>query len=170
MALGGFSMKSNVEIAKELGYMKFSPQTLIDLRHIHKYPNNKVVVICTGAQGEKNASLMRIANGEHNDIRLIPGDTVVFSSSVIPGNERSVQHLTDKLYRDGAEVINYKMLDIHAGGHAKQGSRRARITGIIVLVHNHQERGRLAPGPDGPPARHAGRARGVRGRGQIRLA
>ncbi|OGH80730.1 MAG: hypothetical protein A3I29_03535 [Candidatus Magasanikbacteria bacterium RIFCSPLOWO2_02_FULL_44_11] len=119
VALGGFSMKSNVEIAKELGYMKFSPKTLVDLRTINKYPENKVVIICTGAQGEKNASLMRIANGEHRDVTLIPGDTVVFSSSVIPGNERTVQRLKDTLFRKGAEVLHYQMMDVHAGGHAK---------------------------------------------------
>lgn len=119
VALGGFSMKSNVEIAKELGYMKFSPKTLVDLRTINKYPPNKVVIICTGAQGEKNASLMRIANGEHRDVTLMQGDTVVFSSSVIPGNERTVQRLKDTLFRKGAEVIHYQMMDVHAGGHAK---------------------------------------------------
>ncbi|MFA7654123.1 MAG: ribonuclease J [Candidatus Magasanikbacteria bacterium] len=119
VALSGFSMKSNVAIAKELGYIKFSPKTLIDIRHIDNYPANKVVVLCTGAQGEKNASLMRIANGEHREVRLIPGDTVVFSSSVIPGNERTVQRLKDTLFRKGAEVIHYQMMDVHAGGHAK---------------------------------------------------
>lgn len=119
VALDGFSMKSNIEIAKELGYMKFNPKTLIDLRRISDYPDNKVVVMCTGAQGEKNASLMRIANGEHRTIRLVPGDTVVFSSSVIPGNERTVQRLKDTLFRKGAEVIHYQMMDVHAGGHAK---------------------------------------------------
>ncbi len=119
VALGGFSMKSNVEIAKELGYMKFSPKTLIDIRQAEKYPPEKVVIICTGAQGEKNATLMRIANGEHRDITLVPGDTVVFSSSVIPGNERTVQRLKDTLYRKGAEVVHYEMMDVHAGGHAK---------------------------------------------------
>jgi ribonuclease J len=119
VALSGFSMKGNVEIAKELGYMKFSPKTLIDIRNIDKYPPNKVVILCTGAQGEKNASLMRIANGEHRDIKLLPGDTVVFSSSVIPGNERTVQRLQDTLYRKGAQVIHSQMMDVHAGGHAK---------------------------------------------------
>jgi len=119
VALGGFSMKSNVEIAKELGYMKFNPKILIDMRQVEKYPHNKVVIICTGAQGEKNATLMRIATGEHRDIRLVQGDTVVFSSSVVPGNERTVQRLKDTLYRKGAEVIHHDMLDVHAGGHAK---------------------------------------------------
>lgn len=119
VALDGFSMKSNIEIAKELGYMKFNPKTLIDLKRINDYPDNKVVIMCTGAQGEKNASLMRIASGEHRSIRLVPGDTVLFSSSVIPGNERTVQRLKDTLFRKGAEVIHYQMMDVHAGGHAK---------------------------------------------------
>jgi ribonuclease J len=119
VALGGFSMKSNVEIAKELGYMKFNPKTLIDIRQAEKYPPEKVVIICTGAQGEKNATLMRIATGEHREIHLTPGDTVIFSSSVIPGNERTVQRLKDTLFRRGAEVIHYEMMDVHAGGHAK---------------------------------------------------
>lgn len=119
VALGGFSMRSNVEIAKVLGYMKFSPKILIDIRQIEKYPPDKVVIVCTGAQGEKNATLMRIATGEHRDVKLIPGDTVIFSSSVIPGNERTVQRLKDTLYRKGAEVVHYEMMDVHAGGHAK---------------------------------------------------
>jgi ribonuclease J len=119
VALDGFSMKSNIAIAKELGYMKFNPKTLIELHKIQDYPDDKVVVMCTGAQGEKNASLMRIANGEHRLIKLVPGDTVVFSSSVIPGNERTVQRLKDTLFRKGAEVIHYQMMDVHAGGHAK---------------------------------------------------
>jgi ribonuclease J len=112
-------MKSNVEIAKELGYMKFNPRTFVDLARVRDYPDNKVIIICTGAQGEKNASLMRIANGEHRIVTLVSGDTVVFSSSVIPGNERTVQRLKDTLFRKGANVIHYQMMDVHAGGHAK---------------------------------------------------
>ncbi|KKP59437.1 MAG: RNA-metabolising metallo-beta-lactamase [Candidatus Magasanikbacteria bacterium GW2011_GWC2_34_16] len=127
VALSGFSMKSNVAIAKELGYMKFSPKTLIDIRQIDRYPANKVVIVCTGAQGEKNASLMRIANGEHREVQLVPGDTVVFSSSVIPGNERTVQRLKDTLFRKGADVIHYQMMDVHAGGHAKMDDVKLMI-------------------------------------------
>ncbi len=119
VALDGYSMKNNVEIAKALGYMKFSPKTLIDLRRAHDYPDNKVVIVCTGAQGEKNASLMRIASGEHRLVKLVSGDTVIFSSSVVPGNERTVQRLKDTLFRKGADVIHYQMMDVHAGGHAK---------------------------------------------------
>jgi ribonuclease J len=127
VAVDGFSMKSNIEIAKELGYMKFNPKTIIDLRHIDNYPLNKIVIVCTGAQGEKNASLMRIASGEHRSVKLIPGDTVVFSSSVIPGNERTVQRLKDTLFRKGAEVIHYQMMDVHAGGHAKEDDVKLMI-------------------------------------------
>jgi len=119
IAIDGFSMKTNVEIAKALGYIKVKPGTLIDINQVDDYPLDKVIVMCTGAQGEERAALMRIANGDHRSVKLVPGDTVVFSSSVIPGNERTVQRLKDTLYRKGAEVIHYQMMDVHAGGHAK---------------------------------------------------
>lgn len=116
----GRSMRQNVAIATELGYMKYGPKTIIPVEEAGNYPKEDLLILATGAQGEDNAVLMRIVNKRHKYLRIEPGDTVVFSSSVIPGNERSVQALTDKLYRDGADVINYRMLDIHAGGHAKQ--------------------------------------------------
>ncbi|MBT6691577.1 ribonuclease J [Candidatus Parcubacteria bacterium] len=116
----GFSMKRNVELAQQLGYMKVKKDTIIPTKDMKNYPDNKIIILCTGAQGEGRAVLMRIANREHRSIRIEKGDTVVFSSSVIPGNERSVQRLKDSLYREGADVVHYKMMDIHAGGHAKQ--------------------------------------------------
>ncbi|MFA6511686.1 MAG: ribonuclease J [Patescibacteria group bacterium] len=116
----GYSMKTNIEIAKELGYIKAKKDTLIDVKAMKNYPANRITIICTGAQGEGRAVLMRIANREHKFIKIEKGDTVIFSSSVVPGNERSVQRLTDSLYREGAEVINYRLMDIHAGGHALQ--------------------------------------------------
>lgn len=116
----GRSMKINVEIARELGYIKIPKGTVISIQEMKKYPSNKIMILATGAQGEDRAVLMRIANREHRFIEAEHGDTFVFSSSVIPGNERTVQRLTDKLYREGIEVINYRMMDIHAGGHAKQ--------------------------------------------------
>lgn len=120
VAIEGFSMRSNVMIAQQLGYMDIQKGTLIETKDIHKYPREKTAVVCTGAQGEERAVLMRIANHEHPIISIEPGDTIVFSSSVIPGNERSVQRVKDTLYREGAEVIHYKMMDVHAGGHAQQ--------------------------------------------------
>jgi ribonuclease J len=77
-------------------------------------------VVCTGAQGEKNAALMRIASREHRFLSINAGDTVIFSSSVIPGNERTVQSLKDTLVRQGAKIVHNVMMDVHAGGHAKQ--------------------------------------------------
>lgn len=120
VAIEGYSMKTNVEIAKELGYIKCSQSTLIKPEQMDGYPDEKIVLICTGAQGEKNAALNRIANNEHRSIKVRKTDTVIFSSSIIPGNEASVQRLMDTLYRKGCKVINYKMMDVHAGGHAKK--------------------------------------------------
>ncbi len=120
VAIDGYSMKTNIEIAKELGFIKCNQSTLITPEQMDNYPDNKVILICTGAQGEKRAALNRIANNEHRSVKIRKTDTVIFSSSVIPGNESSVQRLMDTLYRKGAEVINYKMMDVHAGGHAMQ--------------------------------------------------
>ncbi|MBP8617887.1 MAG: ribonuclease J [Candidatus Pacebacteria bacterium] len=116
----GRSMNDNIEIAKQIGYMKFNPQTIIQENEIRHMPDSKTIVLGTGAQGENNAFLMRVVNNEHRTIHLKPGDTVIFSSSVIPGNERSIQNLKDQIARQGGRVIHYEMLDVHAGGHAKQ--------------------------------------------------
>lgn len=118
VTLSGYSMKSNVEIAKRLGFIKSNPETIIPVEELHKYRDNKVLILSTGAQGESNASLMKIINGEHRHIRVKPGDTVVFSASVIPGNERSVQSLKDNLARQGAIIYTSDIIDIHASGHA----------------------------------------------------
>ncbi len=118
--LQGRSMNNNVEVAHQIGYLKFNPKIIVEDRDLNKLADNKILIIGTGAQGEKNAFLKRVVNGEHRSVSLKFGDTVLFSSSVIPGNERSIQNLMDMVVRQGAKVIHYKMLDIHAGGHAKQ--------------------------------------------------
>lgn len=115
----GYSMKTNVEICRELGYLKSKPKTFVSSAEAAKLPDNKVIIMCTGAQGEGNAALMRIAGKEHKYFKIQPGDTVVFSSSVVPGNERTVQRLKDTLVKEGANIIHYTMMDVHAGGHAK---------------------------------------------------
>ncbi len=120
VAILGFSMSSNVAIAQQLGYINIQKGTLIEARDIHKHPREKVAIICTGAQAQEGSALIRIANHEHPVVTLEPGDTIVFSSSVIPGNERTVQRLKDTLYREGANVVHYQMMDVHAGGHARQ--------------------------------------------------
>lgn len=120
VALDGYSMKTNVEIAKQLGFIKCRKQTLIKPEQVDGYPANKVVICCTGAQGETNAALSRIASNEHRSLRIRPDDTVVFSSSVVPGNEMAVARLRDTLARKDAKILNYESLDVHAGGHAKK--------------------------------------------------
>jgi len=116
----GFSLKTNVEISKELGYIKLAKGTEISIEQIDDFPRNKITVVATGAQGEGRASLMRIVNREHRHIQIHKKDSVIFSSSVIPGNERSIQRLKDMLYRAGVKVYHYNMMDIHTGGHGNQ--------------------------------------------------
>jgi ribonuclease J len=118
LVIEGYSMKANVEIAKELGYLKYNESTILTYRQAQDLPSNRIVIACTGAQGEDNAALMRIANREHREIQIRKGDSIIFSSSVIPGNERSVQGLKDTLTREGADIFHYKMMDVHSGGHA----------------------------------------------------
>ncbi len=124
VALEGYSMKMNIEIAKELGYIKAHKETLILVNEIHKHPRNKVVVVCTGAQGEGNAVLSRIVNEEHRFIRIQRDDTIIFSSSVIPGNERTIQRLKDNLYRKCDNVIHSDILDVHVSGHSNANDIR----------------------------------------------
>lgn len=120
VAISGLSMKNNIQIAQNLGYMKIKKGAFINLEDVHKYRDDKILILSTGAQGEPNASLTKIANGEHRHIHLKKNDTVVLSSSIIPGNERSVHILKDNLSRQGALVYHYKMMDIHSSGHAPQ--------------------------------------------------
>ncbi len=114
----GRSMKTNVEVARLANMMKIRPETLIPIEDLAHYPDNKVVILATGAQGEEFAALGRIANKTHKYIRLTPRDTILMSSSIVPGNERTVQNLKDKLSRQGAHLIHYKTSDIHSSGHA----------------------------------------------------
>lgn len=118
--LQGRSMNDNVEIAHQINYLKFNPRILIHDTDLKRLPDNKIIILGTGAQAENNAFLMRVVHGEHRTISLKSGDTVIFSSSVIPGNERSIQNLKDMIVRQGARVIHYEMMDVHTGGHAKQ--------------------------------------------------
>jgi len=118
VALDGYGMKMNVKIAQELGYIPAHKHTLIPVEDVHKYPENKILVICTGAQGEPNAVFARIVNGNHRYINIKKSDIVIFSSSVIPGNERSVQKVKDQIYRLSDNVIHSSIMDVHSGGHA----------------------------------------------------
>ncbi|MFA5386083.1 MAG: ribonuclease J [Candidatus Paceibacterota bacterium] len=120
VAISGTSMKNNVTIAQNLGYLKIKKQSTIPIQDIHKYRDEQLLILCTGAQGEPNASLMKISNAEHRFIKIKPSDTVVFSASVIPGNERAIQTLKDNLARQGAIIHQSAVVDFHSSGHAPQ--------------------------------------------------
>lgn len=141
VALSGYSMKTNVQIAQSLGFVKAKQGTLISLDEISKFKDDKVLILSTGAQGESNASLMKIINGEHRQVKIRPGDAVIFSSSIIPGNERSVQVLKDNLSRQGAIVYHSKIVDIHSSGHAPKDDVALVIKIIkpkfVVPVHGY---------------------------------
>jgi len=118
VALDGFSMKLNIELATKLGYIKIPKGVIIPIDKAHTYPDNKVIIICTGGQGEEMAALSRIVAGNHRFVKIKKEDTVVFSSSVIPGNERSIQRLKDNLYRQSDNVYHSDIIDVHISGHS----------------------------------------------------
>lgn len=117
----GRSIKTNLEIAQKTGLLKVKKETIITAAEIGDYAPDKIVILSTGAQGEEFAALMRIATKQHKSITLNARDTVVLSSSVIPGNEIAVQRLKDYLYRSGASLIHYRSSDVHSTGHGNTG-------------------------------------------------
>ncbi len=125
IAIVGRSMENAVAIARDYGYIKVPDSTIIDASSIKYYDNSEIVILCTGSQGEEMAALSRIAQGDHRDIKIIPGDTVIFSSSAIPGNGVSIDNVVNQLTKCGADVITNSILsDIHSSGHpAKQELR-----------------------------------------------
>ena len=139
--IDGFSMKANIEIAKNLGLLKFKKENVLNVERINDFPPGKIIAICTGAQGEESAALMRIANKKHKYIKLQNGDSIFLSSSIIPGNERSIQNLKDNLSRQGARIIHYAVADIHASGHAYSEELKMMIEMIkpkfFIPVHGY---------------------------------
>jgi len=121
VVIDGRSMRTNIEIARELGLIKYKDDTVVAVENMNQYPPERIIILATGAQGDEFASLARIGNKSHKYIRLQPTDTVVLSSSVIPGNERAVQKLKDNLSRQGAHIITYHASDVHASGHGNAG-------------------------------------------------
>ena len=117
----GRSIRTNIEIAEKAELLKVSKGTIISAQEMSDYPPDKIVIICTGAQGEEFGALMRIALKQHKYIQFNERDTIVLSSSVIPGNEISVRKLKDNLYRNKVTIINYQSSDVHSTGHGNTG-------------------------------------------------
>ncbi len=116
----GRSMKTNIEICRNLGLLKPKKDTIISVEDIENYPPDKIVVLATGAQGDEFAAMMRMSNKTHKYIKINKRDTILLSSSIIPGNERAVQKLKDNLSRQGANIIHYRIADVHSSGHANR--------------------------------------------------
>ncbi|MDE6661923.1 MAG: ribonuclease J [Lachnospiraceae bacterium] len=124
----GRSMVNIIETASTLGYLNIPDQTLIDIEMLKNYPSEKTVIITTGSQGESMAALSRMASGMHRKISIVPGDTVIFSSNPIPGNEKAVTNVINELLVKGADVI---FQDVHVSGHACQ----EEIKLLYTLLH-----------------------------------
>ncbi len=141
VVIEGRSMKTNIEICKHLGLMKAKKETIISNDELENYPPDRIIILATGAQGDEFAAMMRMSNKTHAKIRITPRDTIMLSSSVIPGNERSVQKLKDNLSRQGAKIIHYRIADVHSSGHANRDEtawiHRAIRPKFFMPVHGY---------------------------------
>ncbi len=116
----GRSMLTNTRVARELGYLKIDEEDIIDAFDIDKYPENRVVVLCTGSQGEPLSALARMATGEHKTLQIQEGDTVIISATPVPGNEKAVTQIINTLAKIGADVYDKSRGMVHVSGHASQ--------------------------------------------------
>ncbi|MEL6802705.1 MAG: ribonuclease J [Bacteroidota bacterium] len=137
----GRSIKTNIEIARTAKLLEVDDKLFISANDIGDYPSDKIVVLSTGAQGEEFAALMRMATDKHKFITLTERDTIVLSSSVIPGNEIAVQKLKDNIYRKNVRVVNYRSAAVHSSGHGNAGElnwiRQTVKPTFLVPVHGH---------------------------------
>jgi len=118
--LNGKSMISNTQIALELGYLKMPPDTWLKIDALKTLPDEKIVMITTGSQGEPMSALSRMASNEHKQFQIKKGDTIVLSSKMIPGNERAIANIINHLFKRGAEVFYEKVSEVHVSGHASK--------------------------------------------------
>lgn len=137
----GRSIKTHIDIAIAAKMLEVKPGVIVSPQEAEKYPPDRVVVLATGAQGEEFAALMRMATDKHKFITLTERDTIVLSSSVIPGNEIAVQKLKDNIYRKNVKVINYKTANVHSSGHGNAGElnwvRQTVKPKFLMPVHGH---------------------------------
>ncbi|USN87777.1 MAG: ribonuclease J [Candidatus Nomurabacteria bacterium] len=141
VVLEGRSIKTNIDIAIAANLMKVKPGTFINAGDMADYPSDKIVILSTGAQGEEFAALMRMATDKHKFVTLNERDTIVLSSSVIPGNEIAVQKLKDNIYRKNVKVVNYKGSHVHSSGHGNAGElvwvHQTIKPKYLIPVHGH---------------------------------
>ncbi|MGD9082104.1 MAG: ribonuclease J [Desulfobacterales bacterium] len=123
----GRSIETTVNISKELGHLNISEEMEVDVEQLNDFPDNQIVIITTGSQGEPMAALARMAAGTHKQIKIKEEDTVIFSSKFIPGNEKAITKIINNLYRQGADVIYEKISEIHVSGHAFQEELKLMI-------------------------------------------
>ncbi|MFP4258251.1 MAG: ribonuclease J [Desulfovermiculus sp.] len=139
MAVSGKSLSSNIEIARNLGYLNFSDQSYVDPESIGDLADEKVVLLVTGSQGEPMSAMTRLAEGSHRQLRIHPGDTVIMSSRFIPGNTKAINKVINRLYKLGAEVLYEKVQAVHASGHAHQEELKLMLNTIrpkfFVPIH-----------------------------------
>ena len=128
VALAGYSMVKTTEIARELGHLEAPEGVLVDLGEALKLPDNRVAIVTTGSQGQPEAALARMADGTHRQIEVKRGDTIILSSTPIPGNEEGVARLINKLIARGAELIYPPLADVHVSGHASQEELKLMIS------------------------------------------
>jgi ribonuclease J len=147
VALVGRSMRKNFNIASSLGIAEAPDGLFIQPREIESFPDEKVVVISTGSQGEPLSALRRMANNDHRDVELHSGDTVVFSATPVPGNERAVNETIDRIYEIGAKVVTARDAPIHASGHGWQEELKLMLNltkpRYVLPVHGDHQRLRL---------------------------
>jgi ribonuclease J len=150
VALVGRSMRKNLNIASNLGIAKAPSGLFIQPREIEDFPDEKVIVISTGSQGEPLSALRRMANNDHRDVELHSGDTVVFSATPVPGNERAVNETIDRIYEIGATVVTAKEAPIHASGHGWQEELKLMLNltkpRYVMPIHGDHQRLRLHAG------------------------
>ena len=150
IAIDGRSMVKIFEICSNLGYLKIPRDTMIDIDKVETYPANKVLILCTGTQGEPLAALSRIANGTHKHISLREGDTVVISATPIPGNEKAATKNINQLMKRDANVVFEKEIGIHVSGHGCQEEQKLMINlvkpkyflpvhGEYAMIKKHKE-------------------------------
>ncbi len=147
VALVGRSMRKNFNIASNLGIAEAPSGLFIQPREIESFPDDKIVVISTGSQGEPLSALRRMANNDHRDVELHSGDTVVFSATPVPGNERAVNETIDRIYEIGASVVTAKDAPIHASGHGWQEELKLMLNltkpRYVMPIHGDHQRLRL---------------------------